>query len=271
MQDFLERMKAKPQVRTQKTVMLPKQSVARRNSMVATRELERTLECDGIIAHATCLRYYGRWPSHKGIWTRTLDYIPINRRDIYARVTSYQHRARRKLGHLRLEQIQHLLGVAEMRGMLGVDATEWDSEAGRLGARMRPDAVWNSPLGEVAIEFDTGSYRRSVVWKKIQRFERDYPAGIVWGVTDPKRAERMQISFPGVQMMSVDFFTMPGKIPNPYWTPGETQVNPPDYRWVITVEQHEAMLCGIHVPLGQDRGPTPGEFPYPMTLEDSTP
>ena len=242
MPSFLEIMQAKPQVRTQKSVMMPVQRVGRINTFVAAKRLKEALECDSVLSQATCLRYFGGPPVWAGVWARTLDYVPINVCGYYARVTSYQLKAKRKLPNLRVEQFQHLLGVAEMRGMLGAATEDWDNQADRLGVRLRPDAVWKSPQGDVAIEFDTGSYRRSVVWDKIKRFEKDFPAGIFWGVTELKRAERLQRSFPGVQVMLVDFYGLPGVLPDPYWGPGQ-RVQPPDFSGVITLEEARAFLA----------------------------
>ena len=64
----------------------------------------------------------------------------------------------RKYAHLSASAVRHLAGVAEMRRLLRAPRNKWHSEAGTSFASEQPDALWKSEQGDVAIEYDAGSY-----------------------------------------------------------------------------------------------------------------
>jgi len=101
---------------------------------------------------------------------------------------------------LATSSVLHLLGTTEMRQVLGASSQDWTSSAHRAGATQIPDALWASAAGEVAIEYDTGTYSFDTIRKKITVFSR-YPGGIVWGTPSPRRAKRIAQLYPHVQTL----------------------------------------------------------------------
>lgn len=85
----------------------------------------------------------------------------------------------RKLARLPAASLRHLAGVAELRRLLGAPGETWFPVPATGFGSSRPDAVWESPKGLVAIEYDAGSYGLAKLLGKMtafQRFERQ-----VWG------------------------------------------------------------------------------------------
>lgn len=86
------------------------------------------------------------------------------------------------LAHLPLTTLRHLAGVAEMRRLLGVEADPgvWRVFHRQVHPVEEPDAVWFTPKGPVAVEYDVGSYSRDRVRAKGAAFATRY-VGQVWG------------------------------------------------------------------------------------------
>lgn len=87
---------------------------------------------------------------------------------------------------LRENALRHLAGVAEIRHRLGAEAGAWRSAADASFALLRPDAVWRTPEGVIAIEFDAGSYDPEQLRSKVAAFSGF--AGQVWGAASKARA-----------------------------------------------------------------------------------
>lgn len=101
------------------------------------------------------------------------------------------------LAHLPLTLLRHLAGVAEMRLLLGVEA---DPDVWRVFHRQvhpveEPDAVWFTPKGPVAVEYDVGSYSRDRVRTKAAAFATRY-VGQVWGAPVKERVETLAALLP---------------------------------------------------------------------------
>ena len=106
-----------------------------------------------------------------------------------------------KVTRMQSGMVLHLLGTAEMRHALGAGVEDWSSSAHRLGQTLIPDALWTTEHGEVAIEFDTGTYRYSLIDKKMRAFEKY--AGVIWGTPSEQRAARIHKLYPHVKTLTL--------------------------------------------------------------------
>jgi hypothetical protein len=82
--------------------------------------------------------------------------------------------------------LRHLAGVAEMRYALKARSEAWVNDADTVHLDSTPDAVWYSPEGPCAIEYDL-RYNRKIVLRKQQDYLRIY-SHQYWGAAVPSRA-----------------------------------------------------------------------------------
>ena len=97
----------------------------------------------------------------------------------------------KRLARLSGASLRHLSGVAETRRLLGAPPSSWQ----RLAARRRPhrpDALWHSPQGTVAVEYDAGSYSSAQVTLKLDRLRRAGYAGQFWGTPSAARRRHLE-------------------------------------------------------------------------------
>jgi len=87
--------------------------------------------------------------------------------------------------------VRHLTGTAEMRYLLGASADVWVSDASRRYAKNKPDAIWRTPEGVVAIEYDAGAYDPDQIREKLIAFEKGY-VGQIWGSPSKARVEHIK-------------------------------------------------------------------------------
>lgn len=100
----------------------------------------------------------------------------------------------RKVGRLNAASLRHLAGVAEVRRALDAPPEAWQNDAAaRHGAEV-PDALWSTPKGEVAIEYDAGSYGRARITAKALAYGRY--AGQVWASPSRKHVRHLSILLP---------------------------------------------------------------------------
>lgn len=85
--------------------------------------------------------------------------------------------------------LRHLAGVTEIRHRLGAEPEAWRSAADASHALLRPDALWRTPEGVIAIEFDAGSYDPGQLRSKVDAFSSF--AGQVWGAASKARAAHL--------------------------------------------------------------------------------
>ena len=76
--------------------------------------------------------------------------------------------------------VRHITGAAEIRHLLGAAHDSWISDAGPRRAKNKPDAIWTTPAGVIAIEYDAGSYSPTKITNKIMSFSHSY-AKQIWG------------------------------------------------------------------------------------------
>lgn len=87
--------------------------------------------------------------------------------------------------------LRHLSGLAEVRLALEAEACSWQRIKGeKRHDQSEADAVWASPWGEAAVEYDAGSYRGLTVMKKGLYF-RNYGFQ-VWGAASAQRLRFIQ-------------------------------------------------------------------------------
>lgn len=83
-------------------------------------------------------------------------------------------------------RLRHLAGTAALRQQLDIHPSRWLSDAGAAAATFVPDAVWESPAGRVAVEYDAGSYSKETVMAKGLAFA-EFEGGQLWGVASAGR------------------------------------------------------------------------------------
>jgi hypothetical protein len=103
-----------------------------------------------------------------------------SRRDVYPVVTDLESQ------NLSPTQLRHLAGTAASRLILGAALEDWENLGARVGDGTKPDALWRSPQGTLAVEFDCGSYNPEQVALKLERFKR-FHGGQVWTTSAPHR------------------------------------------------------------------------------------
>lgn len=89
--------------------------------------------------------------------------------------------------------LRHLAGVAEMRYALGARPRDWQSDAAAVHLDATPDALWWSPEGVAAIEYDI-RYNRDLVLRKARDYRRIYVRQY-WGATRLSRVRYLQRLF----------------------------------------------------------------------------
>lgn len=104
-----------------------------------------------------------------------------NRHDLYRFVTRKGKRAPDDGGTVR-----HLTGAAELRHLLGAPHDAWVSDAGGQRVKSKPDAVWTTPAGVIAIEYDSGCYDPERIVSKLMSFRAGY-ASQIWGTPSEDR------------------------------------------------------------------------------------
>ena len=120
--------------------------------------------------------------------------------DTYAHMTVYT--LEKKVLRYQHGPLLHLIGTAEMRHTLGVPTELWRSSSQRMNATLIPDAIWSTPDGDIAIEYDTGTYRYKLIKQKVEAFTESY-AGVIWGTPSPERCTRIKEKYPWVRTLCV--------------------------------------------------------------------
>ena len=82
--------------------------------------------------------------------------------------------------------VRHLTGAAELRYLLGAPHDAWVSDAGKQRVKSKPDAIWTTPEGVVAIEYDSGCYDPERIVTKLTSFKAGY-ASQIWGTPSKDR------------------------------------------------------------------------------------
>lgn len=148
------------------------------------------LQMDKVIAETQLHRHYGL--KHEDL--TGVPFVESLLRPMHANSNLEIHTrlylAARGLGSKNDVGLMHLVGVGEMRRMLGViDPAQWVvSTAGRHRTE-EPDAVWKRGWQTVAIEYDSGHYKLTLVLRKLAGFQDRGMHETVWGVPSARRAK----------------------------------------------------------------------------------
>ncbi|WP_135230476.1 replication-relaxation family protein [Deinococcus fonticola] len=112
-----------------------------------------------------------------------------------------------RMQYVHHHHLAHRAGLAEMRMQLSVEAdtSVWQTEPRSRLSYEQPDAIWCTPKGSVAVEYDTGSYSMSTIQKKRETFSDRGFAATLWGVPAAKRQQRLQREF-GEEVMLAQWF-----------------------------------------------------------------
>lgn len=87
----------------------------------------------------------------------------------------------------------HAAGVGEMRRMMNVPTGEaFQLHPHRRLARDAPDAVFHSPYGPIAFEYDTGAYKLRTVQSKLESFVQQGYLQTIWGTANDRRVPTIQ-------------------------------------------------------------------------------
>ncbi len=151
-------------------------------------ELYQDLEVDRVLSLGQVERHYGQTITpQKGLFFFDSFLAPTHGSNAYARVPFVT--LERKVTRMNAASLRHFAGVAEMRRLLKAPRDTWKSEAGARFAAEQPDALWFTQGGEVAIEYDAGSYSAKQITVKaftFRRYERQ-----VWGSPSRKRVRHL--------------------------------------------------------------------------------
>lgn len=190
-------------------------------------KLHTALASDQVLSAAQVAALCGRLPTSDELVRERLSSLRIVLETVSGSPTShvstrvYSTMSERRLRAVQEWRLGHLAGAAQVKFLLARpdeqttrtlelagarwsleerralldDSTPWQSEAAAVGQSERPDAVWHSSLGEVAIEYDTGSYRPDVIARKLRAFSA-YSGGLIWAVSSPTREVTLRRRLP---------------------------------------------------------------------------
>ena len=159
-------------------------------SAVPTDELCLDLETDKVLSEGQLLRHYGYPLSRLSANILTFNaFLSTTHHSMTYREVFFVT-LERKHTRLSASALRHLAGVAEMRRMLCAPVEQWHAEASARCVAEQPDAVWESLAGDIAIEYDAGSYSPQKIRQKICTFERYEDQ--VWGSSSRKRVRHLK-------------------------------------------------------------------------------
>lgn len=107
--------------------------------------------------------------------------------------------------------LPHILGLAEMRTILGNRALHWRhvklASSTARGRQDMPDAIYETPDGDVvAVEYDHGSYTRDIILSKA-RYASKYTGRQLWCTPLLRRALAIAQMIPGAEVWHVSWAT----------------------------------------------------------------
>ena len=111
---------------------------------------------------------------------------------------------RRLIGEAHANRLGHLLGTACIRQRLGAAPETWSARPPYSPFEV-PDAVMTSGGICTAIEYDTGSYARVRVSRKLAAFEVTYDA-VCWGTPSQVRRGHMATHYPQLKLVDATWW-----------------------------------------------------------------
>lgn len=149
------------------------------------------------------VRRWGLVPPEEAV--RVEGYLGLTHYRKEAPVAFYAHP---RVARYPLTALRHLAGLAEMRLLLGLppDSEVWRVSYRRMHPVEEPDAVWLTPEGPVAVEYDAGAYSRERIRAKGEAFARRF-VGQVWGVPIRERVATLKrLLPPGSRVLCAAWF-----------------------------------------------------------------
>lgn len=151
-------------------------------------QLRTDLTVDRALSEGQVLRHYGISVAALNGFALAEAYLAVTRGSYRHQHTNFvvcPARLRQATG----PSLRHLAGVAEMRRLLGAAPEQWESVAEARHRLYIPDAVWSTPEGTVAIEYDVGSYTPRQVLTKARTF--DSYTRQIWGAPTLARTRHL--------------------------------------------------------------------------------
>lgn len=150
------------------------------------------LECDQVLSDAQLKKHFGLVPEDlpkirlvKTIIRPTFGATAQEEMVTFACLTN-------RIANLDDNKLGHRAGTAEMRMTLNAPAgPHWQAEARGALRYEEPDALWQSEGGDVAIEYDTGSYGMPTVHRKLDSFADRGFTRVIWAANSPTRRKNL--------------------------------------------------------------------------------
>lgn len=146
--------------------------------------LAEALPTDGVLSEGQIQRWYGLELSHVPASHPVVAIRAAHSGRSYRTHTVWMVCDSPSLIHQTDDCLRHAAGVAELRHLLGALPQNWQT----YSQPSHPDAVWHSPQGPVAVEYDYGSYSPQTLRRKMADFGRQQ----VWGAPAATRVKRLQ-------------------------------------------------------------------------------
>lgn len=171
---------------------------------------KESLLTDTVMSSRQLQRHFGLRPADM----EGVPLVPVLVRPVHTRpgleVATVMYLSSRRMARLQDHALTHRAGVAEMRHQLGVPAVPglWEVEARGKLRYEEPDAVWRAASGDIAIEYDLGSYTMKAVDQKVSTFQDREFDRIVWGAASTRRAARLAQTLgpQGVQVLNTQWW-----------------------------------------------------------------
>lgn len=179
----------------QHPTLFPNQSLAllRERRIDRIEQFKADLQVDRVISAEQLRRHYFLSPND----LQNVRYVEAIMHPVYSRA-SLEIKTRFYLAGAALQReddnvLAHYAGTGEMRRIMNVPADEKFilNKRHRL-ARDAPDAVFQSPYGPIAFEYDTGSYKLATVQSKFESFVQQDYLRTIWGTANHRRVPTIE-------------------------------------------------------------------------------
>lgn len=91
-------------------------------------------------------------------------------------------------------ELCHLVGTAALQVLLGIPLDHWRALPSWYAGTNRPDAEYDHPNGQglVAVEYDSGTYKQSLVAQKLEAYRSQGYLHTVWGLASARRRAHLE-------------------------------------------------------------------------------
>lgn len=156
-------------------------------------QFKTDLQVDRVISAEQLRRHYFLSPND----LKNVRYVEAIMRPVHGRV-SLEIKTRFYLIGAALQRVDdnvlaHYAGTGEMRRIMNVPADEkFMVNTRKRVARDDPDAVFQSPYGPIAFEYDSGSYKLEDVQSKFESFGQQDYLQTIWGTANHNRVPTIE-------------------------------------------------------------------------------